>query len=136
MKRWAAALFKHEAGKRHLIVWHYDKYLRKDEWIPESIREEPTPKGRLIITRRRYWSSRKGNPGVSRVRQVLLHTGGLDDVHCEIREAVYQDASTPVRAMGSDFSRDYPTLTSTVGQSIASESHPTCEGRHNFGDTL
>jgi len=70
----------------------------------------------------------EGYAAVMRVRQALLNAGKLDDVHCEIREAVCEDASSPVQAIRSDFAEDFPTLTSTIGQSIASEATPKREG--------
>jgi hypothetical protein len=73
-----------------------------------------------------------GDAAATRVRQVLLDAGNLDDVHCEIREAVCADASTPVQTIQSDFAQDFPTLTSTIGQSIASEAQPEVEGTVAF----
>ncbi|KAJ9158325.1 hypothetical protein NKR19_g3438 [Coniochaeta hoffmannii] len=71
----------------------------------------------------------EGWQAVSRVRKFLVQQrGGLEDVEVEIREAFVEDAATPVKSITSNFANQYPTLTSTLGQSVASSTTPKREG--------
>ncbi|OIW23159.1 hypothetical protein CONLIGDRAFT_143377 [Coniochaeta ligniaria NRRL 30616] len=67
---------------------------------------------------------------IARAKKVLVEAGGdLSDVDIEIREAVCENAaSTPVQPVDFGFIHRYPTLTSTIGQSVAWERTPGREG--------